>query len=199
MKILDKLLTKLLSEKVHKILVFSQFKLTLNILEDYFYLRKVKYYRVDGETPMNHRETRVEDFNKEGNNVSIFLLSTKAGSLGINFAVADTVIMFDSDFNPQNDIQALSRAHRIGQKNNLVIYRLVCENTCEEKMIEVASKKLQIYNIMANNDTDGQGQEQLHDNNIVEFNNILKYGIEKIINDNSHDIEPDIDGDYIGK
>ena len=197
MKILDKLLTKLLSEK-HKILIFSQFKLTLNILEDYFYLRKVKYYRVDGETQMNHRQTRVENFNKEDNSVSIFLLSTKAGCLGINFAIADTVIIFDSDINPQNDIQALSRAHRIGQKNNLVIYRLIWDNTWEEKMIEVASKKLQVYNIMASNENDAQEQEQFHENDVVEFNNILKHGIEKIITDNSNDSDNEISNDYIG-
>ena len=139
MMLIDKLLTKLLSQK-RKILIFSQFKLMLNILEDYLYLRKVKYYRVDGETPMNFRQIRVDEFNKETNNVSIFLLSIKAGCLDINFSIADTIIIFDSDFNPQSDVQALSRAQRIGQKKNLVIYRLVCDNTCEEKMIEIASK-----------------------------------------------------------
>ena len=194
---IDKLLTKLLSQK-RKILIFSQFKLMLNILEDYFYLRKVKYYRVDGETPMNYRQIRVDEFNKEANSVSIFLLSTKAGCLGINFSIADTIIIFDSDFNPQSDIQALSRAHRIGQKKNLVIYRLICDNTWEEKMIEIASKKLQLHDIMANNEDDISDTEEYKDKDVLEFNNILKYGIEEIINDKSSDSEHKFSDEYLG-
>jgi SNF2 family DNA or RNA helicase len=132
MKLFDKIIPKLLWDK-HRILIFSQFKMMLNILEDYFYLKMVKYLRLDGEVPSDVRQNLIDEFNKEDSEYPIFLLSTRAGGLGINLTRADTIFIFDSDFNPHNDIQAQSRAHRIGQKNNLVIYRLVCHNTCEQK------------------------------------------------------------------
>lgn len=79
----------------------------------------------------------------------MFLLSTKAGGLGINLTSADTIIIFDSDFNPHNDIQALNRAHRIGQKNNVMVYRFACKNSVEERILETAKHKLMLDTVIA--------------------------------------------------
>lgn len=103
--------------------------MVLDILEDYCNLRMYKYCRIDGSTDMNSREMQIDSFMAEGSDRFIFLLSTRAGGLGINLTAADTVIIYDSDFNPQMDLQAMDRAHRIGQKNMVNVYRLITEQT----------------------------------------------------------------------
>lgn len=113
--VLDRLLEKLYKEGGHKILIFSQMTMVLNILEDYCHLRGYVFCRIDGSTDMPTREAQIEDF-MTTEKPFIFLLSTRAGGLGINLTAADTVIIYDSDFNPQMDLQAMDRAHRIGQK-----------------------------------------------------------------------------------
>ena len=134
MIVLDKLLTKLVGG--HRVLIFSQMTSMLNILEDYCAYRKFKYCRIDGDTPIEDRDRQIEEFNAPGSQYFIFLLSTRAGGLGINLASADTVVIYDSDWNPQVDLQAMDRAHRIGQTRPVNVYRLVTENTIEEKIIE---------------------------------------------------------------
>lgn len=109
--------------------------MVLDILEDYCNYRQYKYCRIDGSTDMNLRDSQIEDFMAEGSDRYIFLLSTRAGGLGINLTAADTVVIYDSDFNPQMDLQAMDRAHRIGQKNMVNVYRLITENTVEEKIV----------------------------------------------------------------
>ncbi|KAJ3209128.1 hypothetical protein HDU82_001372 [Entophlyctis luteolus] len=113
---LDKLLPQLF-ESNHRVLLFSQFTRMLDIVSDYMALRGISSYKV-------------------------FLISTKAGGLGINLTSADTIIMLDSDWNPQNDLQAMARAHRIGQKKNVCVYRLICKDTVEEQMLTRLQKKL---------------------------------------------------------
>lgn len=99
--------------------------MVLDILEDYCNYRRFSYCRIDGSTDMTSRDSQIEAFMSEGSDKFIFLLSTRAGGLGINLTAADTVVIYDSDFNPQMDLQAMDRAHRIGQKNNVNVYRLI--------------------------------------------------------------------------
>lgn len=128
MIVLDQLLGKLALEK-HQVLIFSQMTMVLDILEDYCNFRKFSYCRIDGGTDMDSRDRQIGEFMAEGSDKFIFLLSTRAGGLGINLTSADTVIIYDSDYNPQMDLQAMDRAHRIGQKNRVNVYRLITENT----------------------------------------------------------------------
>lgn len=114
----------------------------LDILEDYCNLRGFKYARIDGNTEMNDRDNHIANFTRPDSDIFVFLLSTRAGGLGINLWTADTVVLYDSDWNPQMDLQAMDRAHRIGQKNKVLVYRLISENTIEEKIIERQTIKL---------------------------------------------------------
>ena len=105
----------------------------LDILEDYCELRDLSYVRLDGETNRVQRRLDVRRFNAPKSNLFIFLISTRAGGLGLNLATADTVILYDSDWNPQVDLQAMERAHRIGQVKPVRVYRLVCSGSVEER------------------------------------------------------------------
>lgn len=113
----------------------------IDILEDYCRMRGFSYCRLDGATSGEDRERQIDEFNAPESTQSIFLLSTRAGGLGINLATADTVVIYDSDFNPQVDLQAMDRAHRIGQKKHVNVYRLLHEHTIEEKIIERVREK----------------------------------------------------------
>ena len=113
----------------------------LDILQDYCNLRSYTYCRIDGNTDIKSRQAQIDAFNQT-NEHFIFLLSTRAGGLGINLTAADTVVIYDSDFNPQMDLQAMDRAHRIGQKRFVRVYRLITENTVEEKIVERQMIKL---------------------------------------------------------
>ncbi|KAH7314871.1 hypothetical protein KP509_21G025000 [Ceratopteris richardii] len=141
MVLLDKLLPKL-KERDSRVLIFSQMTRLLDILEDYCVFRGYQYCRIDGDTGGEERDSYIEAFNKPGSDKFIFLLSTRAGGLGINLATADIVILYDSDWNPQVDLQAQDRAHRIGQKKEVQVFRFCTELTIEEKVIERAYKKL---------------------------------------------------------
>ncbi len=141
MILLDKLLPKLKSQG-SRVLIFSQMTRVLDILEDYMRLKGHLYCRIDGQTASDVRDKSMDDFNAEGSEIFSFLLSTRAGGLGINLYTADIVVLFDSDWNPQADLQAMDRAHRIGQKKPVKVFRFVTEGTVEEKIIERAEKKL---------------------------------------------------------
>ncbi|EWM24038.1 putative chromatin remodelling complex atpase chain, partial [Nannochloropsis gaditana] len=143
MYLLDKLLKKL-KEKGHRVLVFCQMTRMLDILEDFMYMRGHSYCRIDGNTSYEERENLIDTYNAPNSSKFAFLLSTRAGGLGINLQTADTVILYDSDWNPQADLQAQDRAHRIGQKRPVNIYRLVTQGTIEEKIVERAQKKLKL-------------------------------------------------------
>ncbi|KAJ4820885.1 chromatin-remodeling protein 11 [Rhynchospora pubera] len=141
MVLLDKLLPKL-KERDSRVLIFSQMTRLLDILEDYLMYRGYQYCRIDGNTGGEDRDASIEAFNRPGSEKFVFLLSTRAGGLGINLATADIVILYDSDWNPQVDLQAQDRAHRIGQKKEVQVFRFCTEYTIEEKVIERAYKKL---------------------------------------------------------
>ncbi|MED6292679.1 hypothetical protein CHARACLAT_002843 [Characodon lateralis] len=137
--ILDRLLPAL-KKRGHKVLIFSQMTSILDILIDYCYLRGFLYSRLDGSMSYTERDENIKKFFSDPD-VFIFLLSTRAGGLGINLTAADTVIIFDSDWNPQSDLQAQDRCHRIGQTKPVVVYRLVTANTIDQKILERASAK----------------------------------------------------------
>ena len=139
--LLDSILPKLKATG-HRVLIFNQMTKTMNVLEDYFRLRDYKFLRLDGTTATEDRSESLKQYNAVDSDYFIFILSTKAGGLGLNLQSADTVILFDSDWNPQNDLQAQARAHRIGQKQQVVVLRLITSSTVEEKVLATAHQKL---------------------------------------------------------
>lgn len=143
LKVLD-LLLKRLKKDGHKVLIFSQFKIVLNVIEDYCYMRDYSYYRLDGEVELEQRQESIEKFQDEQDDTFLFLLSTRAGGMGITLTESDTVILYDSDWNPQMDLQAIDRVHRIGQTKPVNVYRLVMEGTIEERIVEYQKVKLKI-------------------------------------------------------
>jgi SWI/SNF-related matrix-associated actin-dependent regulator of chromatin subfamily A member 5 len=118
MTLLDKLLPKL-KQQGSRVLIFCQMTRMLDVMEDYLLWKQYEYCRIDGSTDGLQRDEAMEVFNAEGSSKFCFLLSTRAGGLGINLATADIVILYDSDWNPQVDLQAMDRAHRIGQKKRV--------------------------------------------------------------------------------
>ncbi|CAK9812257.1 SWI/SNF-related matrix-associated actin-dependent regulator of chromatin subfamily A containing DEAD/H box 1 homolog [Anthophora quadrimaculata] len=142
LKMLDELLPKL-KEEGHRVLIFSQFTMILDILEEYLTIRGQTYLRLDGSTPVTDRQCLINQYT-EDESIFIFLLSTRAGGLGINLTAADTVIIHDIDFNPYNDKQAEDRCHRVGQKRPVSIIRLLGKGTIEEGMYEIAQDKLHL-------------------------------------------------------
>ncbi|KAG9275685.1 SWI/SNF-related matrix-associated actin-dependent regulator of chromatin subfamily A member 5 isoform X2 [Astyanax mexicanus] len=147
MAVLDKLLPKL-NEQGSRVLIFSQMTRVLDILEDYCMWRNYGYCRLDGQTPHEERQISINAFNEPNSSKFIFMLSTRAGGLGINLATADVVIIYDSDWNPQVDLQAMDRAHRIGQKKQVRVFRFITENTVEERIVERAEMKLRLDSIV---------------------------------------------------
>lgn len=143
LKVLDKLLKKF-KEQGSRVLIFSQMSRVLDILEDYCYFREYEYCRIDGSTAHEDRITAIDEYNAPDSKKFIFLLTTRAGGLGINLTTADIVVLYDSDWNPQADLQAMDRAHRIGQKKQVHVFRLVTDNSVEEKILERATQKLKL-------------------------------------------------------
>jgi SWI/SNF-related matrix-associated actin-dependent regulator of chromatin subfamily A member 5 len=143
MILLDGLIKRLLSQD-SRILIFSQMARVLDILEDYCIFREFPHCRIDGSTSSEDRESQIEEFNRERSPKKIFLLTTRAGGLGINLYTADIVVIFDSDWNPQADLQAQDRAHRIGQTKPVHVYRFVTQNSIEERVVERAELKLRL-------------------------------------------------------
>ncbi|BCS20176.1 putative RSC complex subunit (Sth1) [Aspergillus puulaauensis] len=140
-ELLDRILPKFKASG-HRVLMFFQMTQIMNIMEDFLRLRAMKYLRLDGSTKSDDRSDLLKLFNAPGSDYFCFLLSTRAGGLGLNLQTADTVIIFDSDWNPHQDLQAQDRAHRIGQKNEVRILRLITSNSVEEKILERAQFKL---------------------------------------------------------
>ena len=142
-ELLDRILPKLKVTN-HRILLFCQMTSLMTIMEDYFGWRGFKYLRLDGTTKADDRGELLKIFNSGGSDYFIFMLSTRAGGLGLNLQSADTVIIFDSDWNPHQDLQAQDRAHRIGQKNEVRVLRLVSVNSVEERILAAAKYKLNL-------------------------------------------------------
>nr|XP_021189287.2 chromodomain-helicase-DNA-binding protein 7 isoform X2 [Helicoverpa armigera] len=158
MVLVDKLLPKLKAGG-HRVLIFSQMVRCLDILEDYLVFRKYPYERIDGRIRGNLRQEAIDRFSKPDSDRFVFLLCTKAGGLGINLTAADTVIIYDSDWNPQNDLQAQARCHRIGQQKMVKIYRLICRNSYEREMFDKASLKLGLDKAILQSMNTTQGKE----------------------------------------
>jgi ATP-dependent helicase STH1/SNF2 len=140
-ELLDRMLPKLF-EFGHRCLIFFQMTQVMTIMEDFLAYRGIKYLRLDGTTKHDDRSNMLTQFNAPDSEIEVFLLSTRAGGLGLNLQTADTVIIFDSDWNPHQDLQAQDRAHRIGQKKEVRIFRLITANSVEEKILERAQYKL---------------------------------------------------------
>nr|XP_006826001.1 PREDICTED: SWI/SNF-related matrix-associated actin-dependent regulator of chromatin subfamily A containing DEAD/H box 1-like [Saccoglossus kowalevskii] len=139
---LDSLLPEM-KQRGDRVLLFSQFTMMLDIIEVYMQYHKHKYLRLDGQTPVQERLQLIDKYNND-NGIFVFLLSTKAGGLGINLTSANVVIIHDIDFNPYNDKQAEDRCHRVGQTRDVTVIRLICENTIEEAMLKCAMGKLKL-------------------------------------------------------
>merc|ERR1719341_265742 len=140
-ELLDRIFPKL-KRSGHRILMFCQMTQLMTILEDYLNWRGYKYLRLDGTTKAEERGDMLKVFNSKDSDYFLFLLSTRAGGLGLNLQTADTVIIFDSDWNPHQDLQAQDRAHRIGQKNEVRVLRLMTVNSVEERILAAARYKL---------------------------------------------------------
>ncbi|KAL6081996.1 hypothetical protein STEG23_033603, partial [Scotinomys teguina] len=202
--LLDKLLTRL-RERGNRVLIFSQMVRMLDILAEYLTIKHYPFQRLDGSIKGEIRKQALDHFNADGSEDFCFLLSTRAGGLGINLASADTVVIFDSDWNPQNDLQAQARAHRIGQKKQVNIYRLVTKGTVEEEIIERAKKKMVLDHLVIQRmDTTGRtvlennsGRSNSNPFNKEELTAILKFGAEdlfkEIEGEESEPQEMDID------
>ncbi|XP_050498669.1 chromodomain-helicase-DNA-binding protein Mi-2 homolog isoform X1 [Diabrotica virgifera virgifera] len=167
---------KILREQGHRVLIFSQMTKMLDIMEDFLEGEGYKYERIDGAITGNLRQEAIDRFNAPGAPQFVFLLSTKAGGLGINLATADTVIIYDSDWNPHNDIQAFSRAHRIGQANKVMIYRFVTRNSVEERVTQVAKRKMMLTHLVVRPGMGGKGANFTKQ----ELDDILRFGTEEL-------------------
>lgn len=167
---------KTLREQGHRVLIFSQMTKMLDILEDFLEGEGYKYERIDGAITGNLRQEAIDRFNAPGAVQFVFLLSTRAGGLGINLATADTVIIYDSDWNPHNDIQAFSRAHRIGQANKVMIYRFVTRNSVEERVTQVAKRKMMLTHLVVRPGMGGKGANFTKQ----ELDDILRFGTEEL-------------------
>uniref|UniRef100_A0A4W6CPQ0 Chromodomain helicase DNA binding protein 3 n=1 Tax=Lates calcarifer TaxID=8187 RepID=A0A4W6CPQ0_LATCA len=187
--LLQKMLRKL-KEQGHRVLVFSQLSFPLSLLcsqmtkmldllEDFLDYEGYKYERIDGGITGALRQEAIDRFNAPGACQFCFLLSTRAGGLGINLATADTVIIFDSDWNPHNDIQAFSRAHRIGQANKVMIYRFVTRASVEERITQVAKRKMMLTHLVVRPGLGSKAGSMTKQ----ELDDILKFGTEELFKD----------------
>lgn len=177
MVLLEQLLTRLRKEG-HRVLIFSQMVRMLDILGDYMSIKGYQFQRLDGGIPSAQRKISIDHFNAPDSKDFAFLLSTRAGGLGINLMTADTVIIFDSDWNPQADLQAMARAHRIGQKKHVSVYRFVSKDTVEEEILERARKKMileyAIISLGMNDST--SSKKNKNEPSSSELSQILKFG-----------------------
>ncbi|XP_073053999.1 protein CHROMATIN REMODELING 5-like isoform X2 [Primulina eburnea] len=191
--LLDKLLNRL-HETGHRVLIFSQMVRMLDLLSEYLSIKGFQFQRLDGSTKAELRQQAMDHFNAPGSEDFCFLLSTRAGGLGINLATADTVIIFDSDWNPQNDLQAMSRAHRIGQQEVVNIYRFVTSKSVEEDILERAKKKmvldhLVIQKLNAEGRLEKKESKKGSSFDKSELSAILRFGAEELFKEDKNDEE----------
>ncbi|KAM7054458.1 chromodomain-helicase-DNA-binding protein 1-like isoform 3-T3 [Molossus nigricans] len=176
--LLDKLLAYLYS-RGHRVLLFSQMTHMLDILQDYMDYRGYSYERVDGSVRGEERHLAIKNFGQQP--IFIFLLSTRAGGVGMNLTAADTVIFVDSDFNPQNDLQAASRAHRIGQNKSVKVIRLIGRDTVEEIVCRKAATKLQLTSAIMEGGHFTLGAQKPAVDADLQLGEILKFGLDKLL------------------
>ena len=190
MVVLDKLLPKLQAMD-SRVLIFSQMTRMLDILEDYCLWRSYSYCRIDGSTAHEDRQRQIDDYNAPNSSKFLFMLSTRAGGLGINLATADIVIIFDSDWNPQMDLQAMDRAHRIGQKKQVRVFRFIHENSMEEKLVERAEVKLRLDKLVIQQ---GRMQDTKNALGKDEMLNMIRHGANEVFKSKDQEVtDQDID------
>ena len=167
-----------LQERGHRVLMFSQFLDNLDIVEDFLDGLGFEHRRIDGSINAMEKQKRIDEFNAPNSPYFAFLLSTRAGGVGINLATADTVIILDPDFNPHQDIQALSRAHRIGQKQKVLVFQLVTRDSVEEKVMQIGRKKMALDHVLIERmDREDDAGDDLE--------SILRHGAQALFEDES--------------
>ncbi|RHZ48960.1 putative chromatin remodeling complex subunit (Chd3) [Aspergillus thermomutatus] len=184
LKLLEIMLPKL-QQRGHRVLIFSQFLDNLDIVEDFLDGLGLLHRRLDGRVSSLEKQKRIDEFNADNSPYFAFLLSTRSGGVGINLATADTVIIMDPDFNPHQDMQALSRAHRIGQKNKVLVFQLMTRGSVEEKIMQIGKKKMVLDHVlidrMVAEEDDGRDLES-----------ILRHGAQALFDDDdSGDVQYD--------
>ncbi|ORD99281.1 INO80 [Hepatospora eriocheir] len=147
---MEKLLIELKRED-HRILIYFQMTRMMDLFEGFLTEREYSYLRLDGSSKISYRKDVVEKWQND-KSIFIFILSTRAGGVGLNLTAADTVIFYDSDWNPTVDQQAMDRVHRLGQTKNVTVYKLVVKDTIEERIMEMARKKDEIQKIVIQDD-----------------------------------------------
>jgi chromatin-remodeling ATPase INO80 len=166
MRVLDSMLARLKGEG-HRVLIYSQFSTMLDLLEDYLLAKRHKFVRLDGTSRLDERRDVVDAFQNDPS-IFCFLLSTRAGGLGITLTAADTVIFYDSDWNPTQDQQAMDRAHRLGQTKPVTVYRLITRGTVEEKILLRARQKHTIQSLVIQDGDSGEPSPFVEDTDIFQ-------------------------------
>lgn len=189
-KLLNMMLPKL-QERGHRVLIFSQFLENLDIVEDFLTGIGIKYGRLDGRMTAREKMKQVDDFNAPDSTFTAFLLSTRAGGVGINLATADTVIIMDPDFNPKQDMQALSRAHRIGQKNTVMVFQLTTKGSVEEKIMQRGKKKLALDHVLI--------ERMEHDEENEDLESVLRHGAQALFKDDDDSTDIRYDAESIDR
>ncbi|MCB0659296.1 MAG: ATP-dependent helicase, partial [Saprospiraceae bacterium] len=135
----------------HKMLVFSQFTEMLELIRQELDKKQINFHYLDGGTSAAKRKDLIQSF-QENFDVKVFLISLKAGGVGINLTAADYVYIVDPWWNPAAELQAIDRVHRIGQKNTIFAYKMICKDTVEEKILKLQEKKLDIASELISDD-----------------------------------------------
>ncbi|KAF9891954.1 hypothetical protein FE257_002917 [Aspergillus nanangensis] len=184
LKLLELMLPKL-HQRGNRVLIFSQFLDNLDIVEDFLDGLGLRHRRLDGKMTSLEKQKMIEDYNAEESPYFAFLLSTRSGGVGINLATADTVIIMDPDFNPHQDMQALSRAHRIGQKNKVLVFQLMTRGSAEEKILQIGKKKMVLDHVLIDRMVSDEGDGE-------DLESILRHGAQALFDDDdSGDIHYD--------
>ncbi|POS83971.1 hypothetical protein EPUL_003616 [Erysiphe pulchra] len=178
-QLLELMLPKLY-ERGHRILIFSQFLRNLDLIEDFLTGLGLQFQRLDGNVNSMEKQKRIDAFNAPNSPLFAFLLSTRAGGVGINLATADTVLIMDPDFNPHQDVQALSRAHRIGQEKKVLVFQLMTKGSAEEKIIQIGRKKLALDKALI-------GKMDMKNDPGYDLESILRFGAEALFNNDDKD------------
>ena len=209
MCLLDRLLVRLFADE-SKCLVYSQYTSMLDIIEEYCQWRGWKYLRLDGSTSLARRRFYMNLFNqslmpgeKFADQYFVFLVSTKAGGVGVNLQAANSVILYDSSWNPFVDAQAEDRAHRMGQKKEVTVYRLITKDTCEERIRFFASQKLKMKQFVLNEDANGEKQVLEMDNADVsqiysgdQLKDILEFGSSELMREEEVSVANGYDAEF---
>ncbi|KAG1056087.1 hypothetical protein G6F43_001985 [Rhizopus delemar] len=184
LKFFHQMLPKLRSQG-HRVLIFSTMTRALDVLDDYLTYEDIGFARLDGSDSERERVRNIDAFNAPNSKLDVFLLSTRAGGVGINLATADTVIIWDSDFNPYADLQAIGRAHRIGQTKMVLIYRFMTRLSVEERILQIGRKKMALEHVVVE-------KMSSEEDTIEDIESILRFGAQALFdNDDSADISYD--------